>query len=95
MNNSIAEVPAFGPQATIGFIKRLLPDHYQVSKLPESPNAFRCVSKIGIKKNGEQEDEEHWSYIMQALKSRFGSELSEVYHNVCFAHKDFIIYLKK
>jgi hypothetical protein len=42
----------------------------------------------------DAEDEEHWEYIFQAIKQHFGERFQEVYHNTCFCHVDFTIYLK-
>lgn len=73
-------------------VKAILPEHYEI-KESISPNAIDCVSKIGIRKNIDAEDNEHWSYIMQAFKKHFGDRFKEVYHSVCFCHTDFTIYL--
>lgn len=73
-------------------VKAILPDHYEVKE--SRPTAIHCISNVGINKDGE-EDEEHWQYIMQAFQKYFGNRLSEVYHNTCFCHKDFTIYLRK
>lgn len=43
----------------------------------------------------DAEDEEHWNYIFQAIKKHFGERFQEVFHNTCFCHVDFTIYLKK
>lgn len=74
-------------------VKAILPDHYEV-KESKSPNAIHCISKIGIRKDGDAEDDEHWGYIMAAFKKNFGDRFKEVNHNVCFCHTDFVIYLK-
>lgn len=42
----------------------------------------------------DAEDEEHWEYIFQAIKQHFGDRFQEVYHNTCFCHVDFTIYIK-
>lgn len=83
------------------FVQSILPEHYDVrirtNKVsPDKEVRFiRCTSKIGIRKNGEQEDDEHWSYFMKALKSRFGNRFQEVDHHTCTHHSDFNIYLKE
>jgi hypothetical protein len=43
----------------------------------------------------DQEDEEMWEYIMKAIKQHFGPRFSEVFHNTCFCHVDFTVYLKQ
>lgn len=80
--------------ADIQKVKAILPDHYEV-KESRSPNAIHCVSSVGIRKDIDAEDDEHWSYIMKAFKKHFGDRFSEVFHNVCFCHTDFTIYLRK
>ena len=82
-----------GKYSDIQRVKAILPDHYEV-KESKSPNAIHCKSKTGIRKSIDAEDEEHWNYIMQAFKKYFGNRLSEVYHNTCFCHVDFTIYLR-
>lgn len=77
----------------IGFVKTILPSHYTV-KESKSKGSIHCVSSEGIKQGIDSEDDEHWSYIMMAIRKRFGERFSEVYHNVCFCHCDFTIYLK-
>ena len=42
----------------------------------------------------DAEDDEHWEYIFQAIKQHFGERFQEVFHNTCFCHVDFTIYLK-
>lgn len=79
--------------ADINFVKSILPDHYEV-KESKKAGSVHCKSSVGIRKGIDSEDEEHWSYIMKALQNRFGERLQEVYHNTCFCHVDFTIYLK-
>jgi hypothetical protein len=43
----------------------------------------------------DAEDEEHWEYIFQAIKQHFGERFLEVFHNTCFCHVDFTVYLKQ
>jgi hypothetical protein len=82
----------------IEFVKKILPDSYTV-KESNKPGSIHCVSKTGIiNKNilfDDVEDEDHWEYIFKAIKQHFGERFQEVYHNVCFLHKNFTIYLKK
>lgn len=77
----------------IHFIKSLLPDHYQVIE-SFTKGSIKCVSSIGIKKNKDSEDEEHWYYIFTAIKQHFKERFQEVFHNVCYCHTNFTIYLK-
>lgn len=78
----------------IAFVKSILPDHYTV-KESKSPGSIHCASPIGIRKGVDAEDDEHWGYVMKALRQTFGERFKEVFHNVCFCHTDFTIYLKK
>lgn len=83
----------FGIQADILWVRGLLPEHYTVEE-SKKPGSIHCVSKIGIKKDIDSEDDEHWEYVFQAIRARFGNRFQEVFHNVCFCHTDFTIYLK-
>lgn len=77
----------------IAFITKLLPSHYTVKESVKK-GSVHCKSKIGIKLNGN-EDEEMWGYIFEAIKQYFGKRFQEVFHNTCYCHVDFIIYLKQ
>lgn len=77
----------------IAFVKSVLPEHYDVQESKKS-GSIHCVSDIGIRKGIDAEDDEHWEYIFKAIKNHFGKGFQEVYHNVCFCHTDFTIYLK-
>lgn len=86
------------------WVKAILPKEYEVKEVPNK-NAIRCTSYKGIllapyKNNddnliSDHEDEEHWEYIKAAIKKHFGKRFLEIDHTVCFAHKDFTIYLGK
>lgn len=69
------------------FMETILPDHY---KCKEREHGVHCYSSEGI----EERDEEHWHYIMVAIKNHFKNRFQEVYHNVCTHHQDFTVYLK-
>lgn len=75
-------------------VKAILPKHYEVKK-SNSPNAIHCVSRVGIRKGIDTEDDEHWNYIFKAFKNHFGTRFKEVNHKVCFCHTDFTIYLNE
>ena len=75
-------------------VRQLLPHHYTVTESKEAGN-IHCVSRIGILKDGDAEDDEHWGYVMSGLRKHFGARFSEVFHNVCFGHKNFTIYIKQ
>jgi len=77
----------------IDFVKRILPSHYTV-KESKSKGSIHCVSGEGIKQGVDSEDDEHWGYIMMAIRKKFGTRFSEVYHNTCYCHTDFTIFLK-
>lgn len=83
----------FGVDMDIQFVKNILPDHYTV-KESNIKGSIHCISDIGIKKGIDSEDDEHWNYIMKAIKKHFGKRFQEVDHNTCFCHVDFTIYLK-
>jgi hypothetical protein len=91
-------------QDDIDFVRSILPDHYEV-KESKKAGSIHCKSEKGIRKSpflnestgrmiNDAEDEEHWSYIFRAVKQHFGERFQEVYHNTCFCHVDFTIYLK-
>lgn len=87
----------------IQFIQGILPKHYIVQESNKT-GSIHCKSTIGIKLPPYQnkstgnwvndaEDEEMWGYIMKAIKKQFGDRFQEVFHNTCFCHVDFTIYL--
>jgi hypothetical protein len=77
----------------IEFVKGLLPDHYEI-KESKKAGSIHCKSEIGIRKGVDAEDEEKWNVIFTAIKTNFGERFQEVFHNTCFCHVDFTIYLK-
>lgn len=79
----------------INYVKDILPKHYIVEE-SKKKGSVHCISEIGIemRKGTDHEDEEHFEYIFQAIKNHFGIRFQEIFHNVCFLHKDFTIYLK-
>lgn len=79
----------------IDFVVKILPSHYVV-KESKKVGSIHCESPKGIRLSGRDiEDEEMWNYIIKAIKQHFGERFQEVFHNVCFLHTDFTIYLKK
>lgn len=70
----------------IKFVKGLL-RNYEVNE-GDKRGSIHCVSSVGI------DDEERWQWTFKAIKQRFDNRFQEVYHNVCYNHKDFIIYFK-
>lgn len=88
----------------IDFMQKILPSHYIVQE-SNKRGSVHCKSSIGIKlppyinkSTGnwviDQEDEEMWDYIMKAIKQNFGDRFQEVFHNTCYCHIDFTVYLK-
>jgi len=73
-------------EAKIDYIRQVLPDHYEVKESKQKGN-IHCKSSVGI------DDDEQWSYFMQALKQRF-ADFSEVFHNTCYNHVDFTVYFR-
>jgi len=80
-------------QTDIDYVKKILPNHYTVTE-SKSKGSIHCQSSIGIRKEVDSEDEEHWEYIFQAFKKYFNNRFSEIFCNVCFCYSDFTIYLK-
>lgn len=89
----------------IKFMQGILPSHYVVQESSKR-GSVHCKSSIGIKlppyKNAstgnwvnDAEDEEMWDYIIKAIKQHFGKRFQEVFHNTCFCHVDFTVYLKQ
>lgn len=78
----------------IQFVKGLLPDTYDVVESKSKVGSIRCISRVGIRHNGDADDDEHWNYIAKAIKKHFGFRFQEIYHNVNFCHTDFTIFLK-
>jgi hypothetical protein len=100
----------FGIQADINFVKTILPDHYEVKeskkkgsihckseigirKSPYTVHPYLLEPTRAVTVT-DAEDEEHWEYIFKAIKQHFGGRFQEVFHNTCFCHVDFTIYLK-
>ena len=75
------------------FVERILPKHYAINRT--IAGHITCVSKIGIRKGIDSEDNEHWHYIFSAIKNHFKGRFREVYHNVCFCHTNFTIFIKR
>lgn len=73
--------------AKINYVTQILPEHYEVKESKQKGNVH-CKSSKGI------EDDEQWEYFMSALRQRFKDDFSEVFHNTCYNHVDFIIYFK-
>lgn len=79
----------------VQFVQGILPSHYTV-KESSKKGSVHCYSKIGIKlpNTKDSEGEEMWEYVFKAIKQHFGDRFQEIYHNTCFCHVDFTIYLK-
>jgi hypothetical protein len=93
-----------GINADIFFVKSILPESYTVQE-SKKKGSIHCKSSIGIRKSPylnqstgtvvkDAEDDEHWDYIFKAIVNHFGKRFQEIYHNTCFCHVDFTIYLK-
>lgn len=88
----------------ISFIKHLLPSHYEVYE-GTKPGTIHCVSETGLRKlpylnkSGkfitDDEDDESFDRFLKSLKIKFKDRFQEVFHNTCFCHVDFTIYLKQ
>lgn len=85
------------------FVKSLLPSHYAVGESKKA-GSIHCVSEVGLRKlpylnkNGrlinDDEDGASFDRFFKSVKQRFGDRFQEIYHNTCFCHVDFTIYLK-
>ncbi len=81
-------------QEDIDFVKSILPEEYIVEESARK-GSIRCHTKgKGIYKNIDGEDDEHWDYIVKAIKKRFSLSFLEIYHYTCTNHLDFVIFLK-
>lgn len=78
-------------QEDVLFLSKILPNHYSITI--EKENCIRCKSSIGIQIKGN-DDDEHWSYIFNAIKQYFKERFSEVYCHTCTFCLDFCVYLK-
>lgn len=74
------------------FMGRILPSHYNISI--EGNNAIHCKSNVGLKNESGDDDDEHWEYIFNGIKSYFNERFSEVFSNTCTYHLDFLVYLR-
>lgn len=99
-----------GIQEDIQFVRAILPEHYTVkeSKKAGSIHCKSAIGIRKSPYTGypysdqperavyvdDAEDDEHWGYIFKAIKQHFGERFLEVFHNTCFCHIDFTIYLK-
>ena len=88
----------------INFVKSVLPSTYEV-KESKDKGSVHCISPTGIVKPPylnnstgriieDAEDDEHWSYILGSFRQHFGERFLEVFHNVCFCHTNFTVYLR-
>lgn len=73
------------------FMKSILPSHYTCEP---RDNGVHCYSEIGIQKGKDAEDDEHWEYIMKAIRQKFSDRFMEVYHKTCTNHVKFTVYIK-
>lgn len=81
-------------QQDIQFLKSILPDHYTVQPSKEGKDYVHCVSSTGLRTNQGGDDDEHWSYVMNAIRNHFCNRLYEVYHHTCAYYQNFTVYLK-
>lgn len=73
-------------QADLVAVKWLLPASYTVVAGSQS-RSIHCTSPMGM-------SDECFKRTMDDLVDRFGERFSEVFHNVCHQHTDFLIYLR-
>lgn len=87
----------------IDFVKSILPKNYAVQE-SKKKGSIHCKSDTGfVKPPYEDEggrlitDAENtiaWTSFKAMLRAYFENRLQEIYHNTCFCHTDFTIYLK-
>jgi hypothetical protein len=77
----------------IEFIQSILPSHYVV-KESNRQGSVHCKSPVGIRHKGDADDDEHWNYVVSAIRDRFKDRFMEIDHNTCFCHVDFTVHLK-
>ncbi len=91
------------------YVRSILPEHYDVMP-SKTKGSIHCKSPIGMRKppyttdpsfdypSGikatDAEDINAWDFFFWQIKKHFGERFSEVFHNTCFCHVDFTIYLK-
>ncbi len=73
-------------------LKKILPSHYQLEPIN---GGISCKSIEGIHQlKTDADDDEHWNYIVKAIKQKFPDRFQEIYHDVNFNHKQFTVFLK-
>lgn len=72
------------------FMVRVLPTHYTCVL---RKHGVHCYSEIGIDEN--EPNEEHWNFIVDAIKQNFGDRFQEIFHQTCTDHLKFTVYLKR
>lgn len=76
------------------FMEKILPEHYTITAREKY---VQCTSPTGIRKNifgYDEEDDEHWDFILNAIRQKYGARFQEVYHNTCTYHVNFSVYIK-
>jgi len=68
------------------YMKNLLPSHYTCEP---REGGVHCYSEIGI----DECDPEHWFFVFEAIKQKFGKRFDSVYHQTSTDHKKFTVYL--
>lgn len=80
-------------QKDIQAMQSILPSHYKVNE-SKRKGSIHCKSKVGLRENIDADDEEHWGYVLKAIKSRFAERFIEISHNVNFCYTDFTVFLR-
>ena len=68
------------------WMKNILTQHYMCEP---KENGVCCYSPTGI------DDDEHWLFIIKAIKHKFSKRFIEVFHQVCSDHIKFTVYIRK
>lgn len=82
--------PSLFPDEDVEFMQRILPDHYVCRA---TKNGVHCKSPNGISEKNK--DEAFETMVMEPIRKHFGERFLEVFHQVCTAHLEFTVFLKK
>ena len=89
---ALGNAPLYEEEAK--WMKSFLPADYTCTPLKDG---VKCWSKDnegkGDKFGISDDDDEHWGFILAAIRQRFGDRFREVYHVVWHNHQHFNVYL--
>lgn len=70
-------------------MENILPSHYEIK---QKDNYIRCKSRIGLRTNTNNDDDEAWFYTFSAIKNKYKT-FKGVCHNTHAYYQDFTIYI--